>query len=48
MAKDAGAKSIIVFDEKMSKAPLEQQNKSGTQWTRPALILIWGLQNVVR
>ena len=30
MAQAAGAKSIIVFDEKMSKAPLEQQNKSGT------------------
>ncbi|CAK9073330.1 unnamed protein product [Durusdinium trenchii] len=29
MAKAAGAKSVIVFDEKMSKAPLEQQNKTG-------------------
>lgn len=29
MAQAAGAKSIIVFDEKMSKAPLEQQNKTG-------------------
>lgn len=29
MAKAAGAKAIIVFDEKMSKAPLEQQNKTG-------------------
>eukprot|EP00437_Effrenium_voratum_P015896 CAMPEP_0181455092 /NCGR_PEP_ID=MMETSP1110-20121109/30579_1 /TAXON_ID=174948 /ORGANISM="Symbiodinium sp., Strain CCMP421" /LENGTH=366 /DNA_ID=CAMNT_0023579465 /DNA_START=50 /DNA_END=1150 /DNA_ORIENTATION=+ len=29
MAKAAGAKSIIVFDERMSKAPLEQQNRTG-------------------
>ncbi|CAE7463674.1 erkA, partial [Symbiodinium pilosum] len=29
MAKAAGAKAIIVYDEKMSKAPLEQQNKTG-------------------
>lgn len=27
-ASATGAKAIIVFDEKMSKAPLEQQNKS--------------------
>ena len=31
MAKAAGAKSIIVFDEKMSKAPLEQQNRCRKQ-----------------
>jgi len=29
MAKQAGAKAIIVYDEKMSKAPLEQQNRTG-------------------
>ncbi|CAE7233099.1 erkA [Symbiodinium sp. CCMP2592] len=29
MAKAAGAKAIIVYDEKMSKAPLEQQNRTG-------------------
>ncbi|CAE7850581.1 erkA, partial [Symbiodinium necroappetens] len=29
MAKEAGAKAIIVYDEKMSKAPLEQQNRTG-------------------
>ena len=31
MAKAAGAKSIIVYDEKMSKAPLEQQNRCRSQ-----------------
>lgn len=43
MAQAAGAKSIIVFDEKMSKAPLEQQNKSGTLsgQERPLTFRVW-------